>query len=324
MSMRDFLANPDWDAPFFKRLAHNDTGQAAGHQGGMVLPKELRRFLPSLDEAATSQIAPTTDRDLRAEMFVGTVRLTDSVVRYQFQTWGGTRSAESRITDGFAPLRNKAAEGDLLLFQRRADAVDCFRLVLVKQGTPEYQEVNQWVNGRRWGALFVTDLPVTQNQLTQACTEITRLAERPFEVVKPEVTRVETRQSRIARGSAFRESVRAEYMHRCAISGIDIATPSALYEVESAHVVPLSEGGSDDIRNGFALSQTIHWAFDRGLVGVLPNRTIYIPRLVKSMAENAFLKQFEKKPISEAKTRGLRVHADAFTWHYDNKVRQWD
>jgi len=324
MSMRDFLINPVWDAPFFKRLAHNDTGQAAGHQGGMVLPKDLRHFLPSLDEAATSRVVPTTDRYLRAEMFIGTAQLIESVVRYQFQTWGGTRSAESRITDGFAPLRNRAVEDDLILFQRRADAVDRFRMILVKQGTPEFEEVNKWVNGRCWGALFVADIPVTQNQLTQARTEIAKLADQPFTLMKPEVARVETRQTKIARSSAFSLGVRSEYMRRCAISGIDVATPSLLFEVESAHVVPLSEGGTDDIRNGLALSQTVHWAFDRGLIGVLPDRTIYIPRLVKRMTENAFLKQFEKKPIAEAKSASLKLHADAFSWHFDHKVRQWD
>ncbi len=324
MSLREFLSNPDWDTPFFKQLAHNDTGQAAGHQGGMVLPKDLRHFLPSLDEATTSHVTPTIDRYLRAEMFIGTAHLTDGVVRYQFQTWGGTRSAESRITDGFAPLRNRASERDLILFQRRADAVDRFRLILVKQGTPEFTEISQSVQGRRWGALYVTDTPVTQGQFTQARTELTTLALKPFELVRGQVARVETRQSRIARDSAFRVSVRAEYSQRCAISGIDIATPASLYEVESAHVVPLSDGGSDDIRNGLALSQTVHWAFDRGLIGILPDRTIYIPRLVKHMTENQFLKQFEKKPMAEAQNASLKVHPDAFRWHFENKVKQWD
>lgn len=170
----------------------------------------------------------------------------------------------------------------------------------------------------------MTDAPVTQSQLTQARTEIAKLSEKPFTLVKAEIARVETRQSKVARGSAFREEVRWEYVQRCAITGIDIATPSKLFEVESAHIVPLSEGGSDDIRNGIALTQTVHWAFDRGLIGVLPDRTIYVPRLVKRMAENAFLKQFERNRITEAKTANLKVHPDAFRWHFDNKVRQWD
>ncbi|MCX8090469.1 MAG: HNH endonuclease [Verrucomicrobiae bacterium] len=322
--MKTFLTNPDWDAPFFKRLAHNDTGRAAGHQSGMVLPKDLRPFLPSLDETVISQIKPTTDRYLHAEMFLGTAHLTDGVVRYQFQTWGGTRSAESRITEGFRPLRDRAKEGDIIVFQRRADALDRFRLILVRQGTPEFAEVERWAGGRRWGALFSAEPPMTQDQLTQARSEIGELANRPFSLLKAEVSRVESRQTRIARAAAFREAVRSQYGWRCAVSGIEVATPSSLFEVESAHVVPLSEGGTDDIRNGIALSHTVHWAFDRGLFGILPNRTIYIPRLVKQMTQNAFLKQFEKKPIAEAKAPGFRIHPDALQWHFEHKVRQWD
>lgn len=324
MSMREFLANPEWDAPFFKRLAHNDTGQAAGHQAGMVLPKDLRNYLPSLDEAATSQQAPTTDRYLQAEMFVGAIHLTDRLVRYQFQTWGGTRSAESRITDGFQPVRDQAREGDLILFQRRADALDRFRLILVKQVTSEFAEVSRSVNDRRWGPLYLIEPPVTQSQLTSARIELASLAQQDFQVVRSAIPRVESRQSRIARCSVFRERVRREYERKCAVSGIIIATPTLMHEVESAHVVPVGEGGSDDIRNGFTLTQTIHWAFDRGLFGVLPTRKIYIPRQVKRMSENAFLNQFENRQIAEAATQALRVHSDAFRWHFEHKVRPWD
>jgi putative restriction endonuclease len=324
MGIKEFLANPDWDAPFFKRLAHNDTGSAAGHQAGMVLPKDLRHFLPSLDEAATSYVAPTIDRYLRAEMFVGTLHLADGTVRYQFQTWGGTRSAESRITDGLRPLRDHAREGDLMLFQRRSDALDRFRLILVNQGTPEYNEIRRLINGRRWGPLFSEVVPVTQSQLTLAEAEISSLVQQPFQALKAKVQRVETRQSRIARSSVFRERVRREYEHKCAVSGIFIKTPTMVYEVESSHVVPVSEGGSDDIRNGFTLTQTLHWAFDRGLFGVSKDRTIYIPQQVKRMTGNAFLKQFENKSIAEAKTGSLRVHTDALRWHLETVVRKWD
>ncbi len=324
MNTKEFLANPEWDAPFFKELAHNDTGQAAGHQAGMVLPKDLRQYLPSLDEAATSQVTPTTDRFLGVEMFIGLIHLTDGIVRYQFQTWGGTRSAESRITDGFQPIRNLAAAGDLVIFQRRADALDRFRLLLLKRETPEFLEVMPFVNGRRWGPLNTTETPVTQALLSQAGSELTQLAQQTFQLTRPQIPRVEARQSRIARSSVFRERVRKEYARKCAVSGIALTTPTFLREVESAHIVPISEGGTEDVRNGFTLTQSLHWAFDRGLFGVLPNRTVYIPRNVRRMTENDFLTQFENKSITEAATESLRVHPEAFGWHMRTLVRQWD
>jgi putative restriction endonuclease len=300
MKLERMLSDAEWDAPFFKVLAHNDTGRATGHQGGMVLPKELRQFLPTLDESLTTGVSPTVDRNLRAVMFLADAPVADCAVRYQLQTWGGTRSAESRITDGLGPLRHLAAGGDLLLFQRRADTLNHFRLILVKQGTQEYVRLSVAVAGRRWGALFDRELPVTQAQILRARAELDGLATLPFQVTRAHVPRAETRQTRIARSSAFRERVRQEYDSRCAVSGITIATPTRLFEVESAHVVPISEAGSEDIRNGLTLAQSIHWAFDRGLLGVMPDRTITIPRSVGRMPENAFLCQFDRRPITEA------------------------
>ena len=201
---------------------------------------------------------------------------------------------------------------------------DRFRLVLLKQATPEFAEINALTGGRKWGVLEIGEQPVTQIELVQAQKELVTLADKPFELLKTEVTRIQTRQNKIARSAVFGERVRAEYDRRCCVTGILIATPTALYKVESAHVVPLNKGGSNDIRNGITLTQTIHWAFDRGLFGILPNRTIYIPRQVKRMAENSFLKQFEGKPINEAKTPSLRLHEQAIRWHSDTLVKQWE
>ena len=62
MMKEDHLLNlindPTWDSPFFKRLANNDTGNARGHQGGIVVPKDLRQFFPELDEGRTSSDTP--------------------------------------------------------------------------------------------------------------------------------------------------------------------------------------------------------------------------------------------------------------------------
>lgn len=324
MSINIFLKDPAWDSPFFKRLAHNDTGDASGNQAGMVLPKELRQFLPNLDETATSNLKPTTDRYIKAELFESTIHLSDEILRYQFQTWGGTRSAESRITDGFQPIRDRASKGDIVIFQRKADLLDWFRLMLVKQKTADFELVNSLANGRRWGPLYSATPPVNQSELAQAGVELAELSKRTFEIIRPEIPRIETRQTRIARSSVFRARIQKEYGRKCAVSGVGLLTPTFLPEVESAHVVPISEGGSDDIRNGFSLTQTLHWAFDHGLFGIRQNRSIFIPKRIRMMPENAFLKQYEDRVINEASSTDLKVHHDAFKWHMENRVKAWD
>lgn len=324
MSIEEFLKNPEWDTPFFKRLASNDTAEAPGHQAGMVFPKALRQYLPNLDETGTSGSNPTVDRYLRAELLDGTLLLTESPIRYQLQTWGGTRSAESRITNGFQPIRDRARGGDLLLFQRRANTIDQFRLLLIRARTPEFSVINSLAGGLNWGPLYKSDPPATQSDVIAAQRDIIRLAEVPFEVLRPNIPRTENRQSRIARSTAFSVRVRSEYSKRCAVSRVSISTPTFLYEVEAAHVVPISENGSDDIRNGLALSQSLHWAFDRGLFGVTDERKIYVPRRVLTMVENTYLAQFHGKGIEEASRAELRVHPEAFRWHFKNKVKVWD
>lgn len=325
MRFLDFILDSNWDAPFFKRLARNDTGSAPGHQAGMVFPKDLRLFLPSLNESAISEISPTTDRHLAGSLFDGKVHVEDRPVRYQFQTWGGTRRPESRLTEGLQPLRNRASEGDLIIFQRRADSLDFFRLILVRQRTPEYKEVEGIVGGRKWGPLFVDEIPVTQPLLEEAGKEISNLVLGKFEVLRSAIPRTESRQTRIARSSVFRELVRKQYGRKCAVSGISIATPSpTMHEVVSAHVVPVSEGGSDDVRNGLALTQTLHWAFDRGLFGITRDRKVYVPKKVLEISTNKFLSDFLNKSILEASNKGMRVHPDALEWHMENVVKQWD
>lgn len=323
MNLRDFLHDPAWDAPFFKKLAHNDTAQAVGHMSGMVLPKALRPFLPELDESDTSRDTPTTDRRLQAELFLGTLQFGNGILRYQLQTWKGTRSAESRITEGFQPLRAEAAGGDLLVFQRRAAVLDRFRLILVKQGSPGFEELSDVVGDRSWGNLIPEEMPVTQEQLQTEERTLRSLARQEFQLMRPEILRVDSQQTRIARGAVFRATVRHEYNRRCAVSGVTIMTPSSLYEVESAHVVPLSIGGSDDFRNGIALTQNLHWAFDHGLFGITRDRKVYIPRLVRQMPENDYLRQMENRIIAEANTAAFRAHSSAFEWHMKNLVLRW-
>jgi len=320
----EFLLSDEWDAPFFKRLAHNDTGRAKGHQGGMFVPKDLRKFFPFLDLKQISVGSPTTDRPLRAELYLGIRHVADVVVRYQYQTWGATRVPESRITDNLGPLRSVASAGDLLVFQRSSVSLDHFRLILIRRRSVAFKEINEYIRGRRWGSLFLDEQPVTEVELEQATLALDNLANQPFLILKPNVTRVETRQMRIARSSVFPKLIGKEYQTRCCVSGVLVATPTPLYEAQAAHIVPISEGGTDDIRNGLSLTRTLHWAFDQGLFGVLPNRRIYLPRRVRGMNTNSFLKQFRGHEIAEARTPKFRAHPDALAWHFKNRVTEWE
>jgi putative restriction endonuclease len=317
-----FLNDPAWDAPFFKRLAPNDTGHAPGHQGGVVIPIGLRPFFPALDESLASAATPTVDRHLIAEMFIPGQQVGSDIVRYQLQTWRGTRPAESRITDNLGPIRNLAHGGDLFIMQRSRDRLDSFRFLLVRQTDAAFVQFNALTQGRRWGALFADRPPISQQELVAARTAMLADVAQPFVTVRENVPRVASARSAIARDAAFRDTLLVQYHRRCAISGIALAT-HALAEVQAAHIVPLERGGADEPRNGFTLTGTLHWAFDRGLFGVDNNRRVIVPAQVQAMQENAWLLQFHGHPIREANSATLRAASEAFDWHRTNRLSQW-
>ena len=95
----------------------------------------------------------------------------------------------------------------------------------------------------------------------------------PFE--RPVVERLTNRPYRDV---AFRRKVRAAYDYRCAISGLRLRNGGGRPEVQAAHIRPVERAGSDSVRNGLALSGTLHWMFDRGILSVAEDLTILVSR----------------------------------------------
>lgn len=95
----------------------------------------------------------------------------------------------------------------------------------------------------------------------------------PFE--RPVIERL---TSRPYRDVAFRRKVRAAYDDRCAMSGLRLRNGGGRPEVQAAHIIPVERQGNDSVRNGLALSGTLHWMFDRGLLSVAEDLTILVSR----------------------------------------------
>jgi putative restriction endonuclease len=95
----------------------------------------------------------------------------------------------------------------------------------------------------------------------------------PFE--RPVIERL---VSRPFRDVAFRRKVRAAYDCRCAMSGLRLRNGGGRPEVNAAHIRPVERQGSDSVRNGLALSGTLHWMFDRGLLSVADDGSILVSR----------------------------------------------
>lgn len=93
----------------------------------------------------------------------------------------------------------------------------------------------------------------------------------PLAGLRPEIL-----MSRKYRDPSFARAVKAAYGGRCAISGLELRNGGGRAEVEAAHIRPVSEGGPDAVRNGLALSGTLHWMFDRGLIAVAQDHSILV------------------------------------------------
>ncbi len=82
---------------------------------------------------------------------------------------------------------------------------------------------------------------------------------------RPIIERVVARPFRDA---AFSRLIKSAYGDACAITGLKIINGGGRSEVQAAHIRPVASKGPDSVRNGLALSGTIHWMFDRGLISI--------------------------------------------------------
>lgn len=317
MALSCLSTSPEWDFPIFKVLANNDTGNAPGHQGGVVIPQDLRKFFPGLT-GAISAVNPTIDHRLNAQLFIENEYKGTVSTRYQFQTWGGVRSPESRLTDQLGSLRNVASGGDVLIIQRSIDRLDYYRLTLVRKTSPEFPAVNALLVGRRWGPVTITTPPVSDDDLRSALVEEKAVETAPFSLIDPAAGIVTTTVKKVARSIVFRSTIIEQYEETCALCEEALRTPAGLIEIDAAHVLPRSLMGADDARNGFALCKRHHWAFDKGLFGIGDDRKVLVPTAVSSIAQNTSLKKFHGHPIREANTSALKVDPRAFKWHLEN------
>jgi predicted restriction endonuclease len=96
------------------------------------------------------------------------------------------------------------------------------------------------------------------------------------------------------------------YGPRCPLSGIAV-----LEMLDAAHLIPDSEDGSSDPRNGLPLNAALHRAFDAGLFAIHPDTLSVETRLGGPALEElgiieGSLQSLERKP-----------HRDALQWRYN-------
>lgn len=218
------------------------------------------------------------------------------------------------------PLRNVASADDFLIIERSLSDPDFYRLTLHRSGTPAFKALNAQTIGRRWGPVDIKDSPVPETEIITSLVEQQTHEAAPLYLFDNNAALQETRTKRIARSQAFSRRVLPIYEFRCAVCGHAHAAGNGSTEAEAAHIVPRGLKGADDARNGIALCRSHHWAFDKGLFGVQPDRRIILRPEATAEARNAHLLSHAGSSIREPMIAALRPAPNALEWHLRNIV----
>jgi len=124
---------------------------------------------------------------------------------------------------------------------------------------------------------------------------------------------VERVTSRPFRDMAFSHRVRQAYQNRCAISGLDLTNGGGRPEVQAAHIRPVAAGGPDSARNGIALSGTVHWMFDRGLISIDEDHRLLIGKAYQLGQAMALVEP--GRPIWMPPDPSARPHPEFLNYH---------
>jgi putative restriction endonuclease len=309
-----------FDTPVFKILAANDTGKAVGHQGGFVIPKEIEGYFPDIAGELTA-MNPTVEAKVIADLIVRGKLIASVTTRYQYQSWGGTRF-ERRLTSGLGPLRDAASAGDIVLFSRGLDQLDRMTLTLIEAGTAEHKSILAKSGSRRWGPVPGLVSPVSNSDIRFAEDEILKLKEGAFALTSDDRPIAERLVRQKVRDTAFRRQVVKEYGERCLACGESIISPSAGFNLDAAHIVPVELGGTDDPRNGLLLSKDLHWAFDKGLFGISDTYDIIVPASLIAGGKNLPLARLAARKLEFGQAK-LRPHGEALAWHRKERLLEF-
>lgn len=203
------------------------------------------------------------------------------------------------------------------------------RAVTFKQGDSYYESALRKEDGSTNKGAFgrsVRLIPraefelILQAGLTPQLEEwerIDRVAEPvPEYVIRPIVEQIVSRKFR---DRAFRRHVRNAYSNTCAVTGLRLINGGGRPEVQAAHIRPVEVDGPDTVRNGIALTGTIHWLFDRGLLSFDDNYNVLVsPSGVPDDLDR--LIRPERKLILPDHPE-WRPHTTYLKWHRENRFK---
>jgi putative restriction endonuclease len=124
--------------------------------------------------------------------------------------------------------------------------------------------------------------------------------------------------SRKVRNRQFRVRVLQAYGSRCALTGMKLINGGGRAEAQAAHIMAVEAGGPDVVSNGLALSGTVHWMFDRGLVSVSEAGDILLSTKINDI-EGVGKIIYGDRRARFPKRADQRPHPRYLNWHRENR-----
>jgi predicted restriction endonuclease len=130
--------------------------------------------------------------------------------------------------------------------------------------------------------------------------------------------------AKVKRDVAFRKIVLENYKHTCAITRSKFVHKE-LIEAQAAHIISKEVNGTDDPRNGLALSHGAHWAFDRGIFTISDQFEVMVhPKALDAEHERFGLIGLDKKTILLPDDESNFPHQEALHWHRQEVFGRFD
>jgi predicted restriction endonuclease len=161
-------------------------------------------------------------------------------------------------------------------------------------------------------AVTGTGLSEESDELIETALRLESLEEWvPFAAEDRAVYRI----SRQKRDAAFRSVVLSNYGYTCAVTGQRFKSPRHV-EADGAHIIGKEVRGTDDPRNGIALSKSAHWAFDRGIFTISDQYEIIVnPKASAASIASFPALEMDRRKILLPDNPYYRPHPDALAWH---------
>lgn len=131
------------------------------------------------------------------------------------------------------------------------------------------------------------------------------------------IDRATVLSERKVRDRQFRKRVLEVYECRCALTGMQLINGGGRAETQAAHIMSVEAGGPDTVANGIALSGTVHWMFDRGLISLSDAGDVLLSSKINDIASVEKLIHPDRRACLPA-NENVRPHPRFLAWH-----REW-